>query len=754
MRQPSSAHIPKSGPDALLWRRLFELSRTSFIEVLLSHHPDTFPGSSVLALKIFAFYASWLRLFYTQVHCLSRSQTWVIRMESCGSVPSFSRSLQGWSKEPGTGPEERELAGQLFTDFNRFSSASDAQARAAPQLGSGSDAQQGNETSLVDPNPSSADLPLAELGPGSGSQPHAVTPSADPNNADLPVETASLSHAGHATPPLHYKVDFRGVPGFPGGGPRAVYTLPSEDGGDSDGSEEDDSEDLEGPAVSGSAAQSEKPHMRKESAYDIMMKEQLAKMAANGEADPRARMSREALLWSQGVRLPKEANTLASDGQVGSTATPSAASAAYDIMMKEQLAKMAANGEADPRARMSREALLWSQGVRLPKEANTLASDGQDGGTATPSAASAAYDIMMREQLAKMAANGEADPRARMSREALLWSQGVRFPKGANTLASDGHVGSTATPSAASATAAPLTTAPATSVLGATAAATVTAAAATAARVTAAPSAAAPATALDEDGCRDGYNVTLINKGTGRSSSNGSSSCPSGGSQGVAAAMLMMASGDDATQRGDYSLAIRHYSSAIDVPVEAARLLDEGQRRAGYLTRRAHAYVSRATETVLRSGEYDDNGLLEGFDLGSLGAANRHYQAAVMDCKLALDLVPSNSKALAVLAKAQNLIARSNTLSEERNKVATAPPSPVEQRVALPKPTAKSKAVATSPRIEILASSDVTDSSLPKGSAEAVILPTGETTANRSCKTSGKPEAGKAPAAPVWDELD
>lgn len=104
--------------------------------------------------------------------------------------------------------------------------------------------------------------------------------------------------------------------------------------------------------------------------------------------------------------------------------------------------------------------------------------------------------------------------------------------------------------------------------------------------------------------------------------------------------------------------------------------------------------------------------------------------------------------------QAQNLIARSNTLSEERNKVATAPPSPVEQRVALPKPTAKSKAVATSPRIEILASSDVTDSSLPKGSAEAVILPTGETTANRSCKTSGKPEAGKAPAAPVWDELD
>lgn len=92
-------------------------------------------------------------------------------------------------------------------------------------------------------------------------------------------------------------------------------------------------------------------------------------------------------------------------------------------------------------------------------------------------------------------------------------------------------------------------------------------------------------------------------------------------------------------------------------------------------------------------------------------------------------------------------------MNEEHNKVAAAPPSPVEQLVALPKPTVKSKAVAASPRIEILASSDVNDSSLLEGSVEAVILPTGKTTTAQIRSTDVQPEA-KAEAAPVWDELD
>lgn len=66
--------------------------------------------------------------------------------------------------------------------------------------------------------------------------------------------------------------------------------------------------------------------------------------------------------------------------------------------------------------------------------------------------------------------------------------------------------------------------------------------------------------------------------------------------------------------------------------------------------------------TFCCAGEYDDNGLLEGFDLGSLGAAHRHYQAAVMDCKLALDLVPGNSKALAVLAKVRASVTQSEVI--------------------------------------------------------------------------------------------
>lgn len=45
---------------------------------------------------------------------LSLVQDGILRLS-----PVILTVLQGWSKEPGTGPEERELAGQLFTDFNR-----------------------------------------------------------------------------------------------------------------------------------------------------------------------------------------------------------------------------------------------------------------------------------------------------------------------------------------------------------------------------------------------------------------------------------------------------------------------------------------------------------------------------------------------------------------------------------------------------------------------------------------------------------
>lgn len=50
--------------DRAVWARMFDLSRTCMIERLVAHKDGTFPGSSALALRIFAFYTSWLRLHF------------------------------------------------------------------------------------------------------------------------------------------------------------------------------------------------------------------------------------------------------------------------------------------------------------------------------------------------------------------------------------------------------------------------------------------------------------------------------------------------------------------------------------------------------------------------------------------------------------------------------------------------------------------------------------------------------------------
>jgi hypothetical protein len=58
---------PKEGPDKIVWLKMFELSRSPFIASLLKHQPETFPGSSMLALRLLAFYTSWLRYHFTPV---------------------------------------------------------------------------------------------------------------------------------------------------------------------------------------------------------------------------------------------------------------------------------------------------------------------------------------------------------------------------------------------------------------------------------------------------------------------------------------------------------------------------------------------------------------------------------------------------------------------------------------------------------------------------------------------------------------
>ena len=64
---PEDGRGPKHGPYALAWRRMYELSTSPLMPNLLAHYPPTFPGSSDLALRLFAFHASWLRRHFTPV---------------------------------------------------------------------------------------------------------------------------------------------------------------------------------------------------------------------------------------------------------------------------------------------------------------------------------------------------------------------------------------------------------------------------------------------------------------------------------------------------------------------------------------------------------------------------------------------------------------------------------------------------------------------------------------------------------------
>ena len=43
------------------------LHRSPFIAAILRHQPETFPGSSMLVLRLLAFYTSWLRYHFTPV---------------------------------------------------------------------------------------------------------------------------------------------------------------------------------------------------------------------------------------------------------------------------------------------------------------------------------------------------------------------------------------------------------------------------------------------------------------------------------------------------------------------------------------------------------------------------------------------------------------------------------------------------------------------------------------------------------------
>jgi hypothetical protein len=57
-----SGHVQPPGQP--LWARMFELSRTPLVSRLVALWDDPFPGARSMALRVFAFFASWLRHWY------------------------------------------------------------------------------------------------------------------------------------------------------------------------------------------------------------------------------------------------------------------------------------------------------------------------------------------------------------------------------------------------------------------------------------------------------------------------------------------------------------------------------------------------------------------------------------------------------------------------------------------------------------------------------------------------------------------
>ena len=115
------------------------------------------------------------------------------------------------------------------------------------------------------------------------------------------------------------------------------------------------------------------------------------------------------------------------------------------------------------------------------------------------------------------------------------------------------------------------------------------------------------------------------------------------------------------------------HSAALDVPVPAEALLDEAPRRAVYHANRAAAYLERVAELQAShrqqqsqnvvTGAVDTNsnnssngssnrcwhevgGILDGMQLSDRpDSISKQLEAAVLDCRAALDLVPQHVKA-------------------------------------------------------------------------------------------------------------
>lgn len=143
--------------DAALHRGLLALARTRFLATLCEFRAaPPYPGASLLALQLLAFWLSWARRLHTGGQPLRLSRLLLAELKAWAApvAPLAVESAGGAAAPPGPvidvvhgttsaggegadSAEERELASRLYEDFNRFPAADEEGASASSEAASG-----------------------------------------------------------------------------------------------------------------------------------------------------------------------------------------------------------------------------------------------------------------------------------------------------------------------------------------------------------------------------------------------------------------------------------------------------------------------------------------------------------------------------------------------------------------------------------------------------------------------------------------
>ncbi|EKX43577.1 hypothetical protein GUITHDRAFT_110382 [Guillardia theta CCMP2712] len=98
--------------DSEIHKRLFQMNKGEMIPNLLANMRNSYPGGSYTALRILAFFLSWVRALYTKDKVLHVSK-------------KVLEAFDQWKKLEDISEEERKLATTLLEDFGRWPTAED-----------------------------------------------------------------------------------------------------------------------------------------------------------------------------------------------------------------------------------------------------------------------------------------------------------------------------------------------------------------------------------------------------------------------------------------------------------------------------------------------------------------------------------------------------------------------------------------------------------------------------------------------------